>query len=286
MIHIGRAGSKLGSFSEFEVRQGLKSGRFFLTDLGWKEGMESWAPLSTLSEFETPPEAMPPLPEEEPAEAAAVPLTIPGLPWDFRREIGGFKAFFRTARLMLLQPTEAFTRMLPTGSLAGPLLYNLIGAWFGTLCSASYLLLASKGDQPPPASAGQLAQLFYMSPERALDMWHVYLFFGWALVTLSTLISSGIVHLLLMLAGGARKPYHVTLRVFCFTYGTVQLLQVIPVAGGPFASALLVVYAVIGLAIAHEVSVWRPVTALGLFLFAGLVFALGLVSMMAAAGIH
>jgi GYF domain 2 len=46
MIHIGRAGSKLGSFSEFEIRQGLKSGKFFLTDLGWKEGMEKWAPLS------------------------------------------------------------------------------------------------------------------------------------------------------------------------------------------------------------------------------------------------
>jgi len=284
MIHIGRAGSKLGSFSEFEVRQGLKAGKFFLTDLGWKEGMENWAPLSQFTEFETPPEPMPPLPEAESSEAAVT--TIPGLPWDFRRELGIFRAFFLTARVVLLKPAEAFARMIPAGSLAGPLLYNMIGAWFGALCSAGYLLLTSKGVQPPPASAGQLVQMFYVSPEKAMELWHFYLFFGWAIVTLGTLVSSGIVHLLLMMAGGARKPFHVTLRVFCFTYGSVELLQIFPVAGGLFASALLVVYVVIGLAIAHEVSVWRPVTALGLFLFAGLVFFLGLVSMLTAAGIH
>ena len=92
-----------------------------------------------------------------------------------------------------------------------------------------------------------------------------------------------------MLAGGAKKPYHVTLRVFCFTYGSVQLLQVLPVAGGLFASALLIVYAIIGLTIVHEVSVWRPVTAIGLFLFAGFVFLLFLGFMLMslnAAGIH
>jgi len=90
MIHIGRAGAILGSFSEDEVRRGLATGRFFPADLGWKEGMENWAPLSQFTEFETPPEPMPPLPEAESSEAAVT--TIPGLPWDFRRELGIFRA--------------------------------------------------------------------------------------------------------------------------------------------------------------------------------------------------
>jgi hypothetical protein len=278
MIHIGRAGAQLGSFSEFEIRQGLKSGRFFLTDLGWKEGMENWAPLSQFTEFEPSTEPMPPLSDEESDDESATPAEVlpVGLPWDFRREIGFFKGFFQTVQLVFVKPTEAFARMIPGGSLAGPLLYNMLGAWFGTMCSATYLLLTVKSEPPPPASMGQLGALFYLSPARAMEEWRLFLFFGWAIVTISTLISSGIVHLLLKLAGGARKPFHVTLRVFCFAYGTVQLLQIIPVIGSVFSPALLVVYGVIGLAVAHQVSVWRAVTALALFLLAGFVFLLGL----------
>jgi hypothetical protein len=287
MIHIGRAGSKLGSFSEFEIRQGLKSGRFFLTDLGWKEGMENWAPLSQFDEFETPPEPMPPLPGEvTPDEADLAP--IPGLPWDFRREIGFFRAFFQTVGLILLHPADAFARIIPAGSLAGPLLFNLIGAWAGAMFSATYLLYISRNQPSPPPNMGQIAAMFYATPDRAMEQWQAFLFFGWLFVTLSTFIASGIIHLMLMLAGGASKPYHVTLRVFCFTYGSVQLLQVFPVLGALVAPALLAVYLVIGLAIAHEVSVWRTVIAMGLFL-AGFVFLLGLLvtlASMADTGIH
>jgi hypothetical protein len=288
MIHIGRSGAKLGSFSVFEISQGLRSGRFFLTDLAWKEGMENWKPLSQFDEFEVTPEPMPPLPgEEEPADEAE--FTIPGLPWDFRREIGVFRGFFQTLRLVLMRPANAFARMLPSGGLAGPLLYNMIGAWFGTICSATYLVLTFKDTPPPPASLGQYGALFSMSPERAMDEWRLFFFFGWAIVTISTLISSGIIHLLLMLAGGAKKPYHVTLRVFCFTYGSVQILQIFPILGSIFAPALLVVYGVIGLAVAHQINVWRAVTAMGLFLFAGFVFLLALAVMLMSlgqAGVH
>jgi hypothetical protein len=289
MIHIGRSGAKLGSFSEFEIRQGLKSGRFLLTDLGWKEGMENWAPLSQFDEFQTPPEPMPPLPGEEEADETAPEFTIPGLPWDFRRELGFFRAFFQTLRLVLMRPVDAFARMLPTGGLAGPLLYNMIGAWFGTICSATYIVLTVKNEPPPPANLGQFAALLTMSPERAMDEWRLFFFFGWLIVTISTLISSGIIHLLLKMAGGAKKPYHVTLRVFCFTYGSVQILQIFPLFGSLLAPALLVVYGVIGLAVAHQVNVWRAVTAMGLFLFAGFVFLLAIAAMLVGlsqAGIH
>ena len=38
-FHINRGGTNLGTFSEHEVRDGLRSGKFFGTDLGWREGM-------------------------------------------------------------------------------------------------------------------------------------------------------------------------------------------------------------------------------------------------------
>ena len=40
-IHINRGGTSLGTFSEEDVRAGLRSSRFIGTDLGWREGMLS-----------------------------------------------------------------------------------------------------------------------------------------------------------------------------------------------------------------------------------------------------
>jgi len=42
MIHINRSGTSLGTFPEEDVREGLRTGRFIGTDLGWREGMASW----------------------------------------------------------------------------------------------------------------------------------------------------------------------------------------------------------------------------------------------------
>jgi uncharacterized protein DUF4190/uncharacterized protein DUF4339 len=51
MIHVNRGTTSLGVFSEQEVREGLSAGRFAPTDIGWREGMASWQPLSQFPEF-------------------------------------------------------------------------------------------------------------------------------------------------------------------------------------------------------------------------------------------
>ena len=51
MIHVNRGTTNLGVFSENEVREGLSAGRFAPTDIGWREGMASWQPLSHFPEF-------------------------------------------------------------------------------------------------------------------------------------------------------------------------------------------------------------------------------------------
>ena len=48
-INIGRSGQQLGTFSEDEVREGLKNGKFLPTDLGWHEGLADWQPLGSLA---------------------------------------------------------------------------------------------------------------------------------------------------------------------------------------------------------------------------------------------
>src|SRR6266446_10892945 len=141
MIHVNRGATSLGAFSEEDVREGLRVGRFAPTDLGWREGMASWQPLSQFAEFGAAAPAMPPPP-------AAVISTIPptgagsrsetpaprsGLPWDRRQEKGLFNAFIETLQMVLGRPTDAFTTMKRNGGLGEPLLYAVIGGSFGLI---------------------------------------------------------------------------------------------------------------------------------------------------------
>ena len=281
MIHIGRAGARLGSFSEEEVRRGLANGRFFPQDLGWKEGMANWARLSQFDEFAAPP---PPLPEaavlapEEGAEASQPA----GLPWDDWKQRGFLVGFGQTVRLVLVNPSEAFARMLVTGGLSSPLLYNLIGGWLGMVAVGIYAVLTT-GAQPPPGNLTNMQRLFYPTPGMAMSAMKLFIFMGPVIVTVSALISSGLAHLFLMLAGGANKPFHVTLRVFCFSYGSTQLLEMLPFCGGLLAMVWLLVCCTVGLAIAHGTTTGRAVTAMALFVAACFVCCLGIFFLAAAA---
>lgn len=64
MIHLNRGATSLGIFSEEEIREGLRSGRFVPGDMGRREGMANWQPLSQFSEFAPsggpPPQVGPP----------------------------------------------------------------------------------------------------------------------------------------------------------------------------------------------------------------------------------
>ena len=141
MIHIGRAGTKLGVFSEPEVRQGLGSGRFSTTDLGWEEGMENWTPLSQFTELTAPP----PPPEPSVQEIAAPEeSTRHGFPWDERAQIGAFAAFFLTIKEVLLNPREAFSRMRTDSRLSGPILFNVIAGWIALIGTGLYLVYQTR----------------------------------------------------------------------------------------------------------------------------------------------
>ncbi len=283
MIHIGRAGSKLGSFSEYEVRQGLATGRFSLSDLGWKEGMENWAPLSNFPELTPTSEPEPPLPVEPLGDepASPQPTEHPGLPWELR-ERGLLISFLATARMVLTNPSGAFARMRVDGGLFVPIFYNLIGAWLGLIASSVYLLLYVKGQPPVAATAATASANAYLiaTPAGALSELKFIAVMGPILVSVIAIVASGIIHLFLMLAGGANKPYHVTLRVFCFCYGSTQLLQLLPFCGGPLAFIWLIVCCVTGLAAAHGATTGRCLAAMALFVGACVSF-IGLILMAA-----
>src|SRR5947207_7988083 len=140
MIHVNRGTTTLGVFSDQEVREGLSAGRFAPTDIGWREGMASWQPLSQFPEFGgTAAPAVPPVqPGAAPAPTPVAGRT--GLPWEHRQERGFFNAFIETLSMVLTRPAEAFSVMKREGGLGEPLIYALIGGCVGGIVSFLFSL--------------------------------------------------------------------------------------------------------------------------------------------------
>jgi hypothetical protein len=254
MIHVNRGAASLGAFSEEEVREGLRTGRFVPTDIGWREGMANWQPLSQFPELGAPAPAAPPTqigagttPE------AAVPRG--GLPWEHRKERGFFNAFIETLVMVLTRPGEAFTVMKREGGLGEPLIYALIGGCLGGIVSLLFSLgLQSVGffaDRHDPFAA-----MAGMGVGSAAFIVLVPLF-----VIIALFIGSAIIHLCLMIVGGANQSFETTFRVLAFSQGSTGPLQMIPVCGGMIAGVWALVCNCIGLARAHETDTGRAVLA-------------------------
>src|ERR1700719_1643605 len=143
MIHVNRGATSLGAFPEEQVRDGIRAGRFLPSDLGWKEGMASWQPLSQFAEFAgdfaaSPAPTAPAMTAPSAAGSASAPRS--GLPWDERHSKGLFQGFIETLQMVLTRPSEAFTAMRREGGLGEPLLYAIIGGSFGLVFYFIYQL--------------------------------------------------------------------------------------------------------------------------------------------------
>ena len=254
MIHVNRGSTSLGVFSEQEVREGLSAGRFAPTDIGWREGMANWQPLSQFSEFGGA--AAPAVPPVQPGTAptATTVAERTGLPWEHRQEKGFFNAFIETLTMVLTRPAEAFGVMKREGGLVEPLIYALIGGCVGGIVS----LLFSLGFRSVGLFADKNNSFAAMT---GMGMGFASIILVPLFIVIALFIGSGLVHLCLMIVGGANKPFETTFRVFAFSQGSAGPLQIIPICGGLISGVWALVCNCIGLARAHETDTGRAVLA-------------------------
>lgn len=282
-IHVNRGGTSLGTFSEEEVREGLRGGRFVGTDLGWHEGMAQWQPLVQMPEFAAsapsgPPPSTPPIAAALATSTSAEAMPRSGLPWDQRESSGFLNAFIATMKLVLTAPGAAFTAMKREGGFGEPLIYTITGESIGLLFYFLYHFffssLAGFGSHENPLGhmiGTGVGSLFFIIL--------IPLF-----IVIGAFLGSAILHLCLMIVGGAKQSYETTFRVVCFAGGSVGPLMVVPFCGSAVAGIWKLVLYCIGLARAHETDTGRAVLAVllplivccgGAFLLAMMFGALG-----------
>jgi hypothetical protein len=255
-IHVARDGTNIGTFSIEEVREGLRTGRFLPTDMAWEAGMPDWRPLSQVVAEKpaaaTGSNALPVSPSSSSSGAAA---SGGGLPWEHREQLGIFKAYFDTVSMVLTKPGEAFAMMKTEGDMMGPMLFALIGGSAGLI--VSFLLqIALQSIGVMGSVQNPIADMFGMGIGILL-----FIVLVPVMMIVGMFLGSGILHLCLMIVGGAKKPFETTFRVVCFSSGSTYLLSMIPFCGGMIAGVWNIVLECIGLARAHEIDTGKAVMA-------------------------
>ena len=192
----------------------------------------------------------PPLPPGP--RVAAAPL--PGIPWDDRGRIGLVSALVETTRDVLTGPGAFFRAMPVSGGLGSPLLYAVIVGWIGLVASAFYQAifrsvvgsgLGAFGSERPEL----VALLGWVEGWAGFVAQAV---FGGVFVVIGVFLAAGILHLVLMLLGGARRDFEATLRVVSFSQAT-SILFLVPFCGQFVGGIWTLVLYVLGLAEAHQI---------------------------------
>jgi len=269
-IHINRNRQSLGQFTDQEVADGLQSGRFRPDDLGWHESMDSWQPLSTFANLPPAsgiPSAPPPVCAELPAGSGSLAPV-----WESANPPPFFTALVETIKQVLMKPVETFQSMPCEGGFGKPLKFYVLVSWVSSAVGLLYQAAATLVN--PAVLAGEEFKDF---PRYGLVLIFIGLIvFMPALLFLRSFLAAGILHLALMLVGGAKKPFETTFRVLCYSSGSTSTFQLVPICGPWFFAAASLVYSIVGLKEAHRTELWRPILAVFLIFFVccGAVFGL------------
>ena len=271
-IHLNRGGQSLGQFTPEELRAGYREGKFTGSDLAWRDGMPMWKPLSEVIDDIAP--------DAGEVSSVVAPPPVEGLPWERRAEVGFFNGLLETIRFVLLEPTRAFHAMPVTGGLGAPLFFYVLVGSLGALAGFFYQAVLNT---VTPAGTPQEQAMAAMFGSAAVIGGSIMLM---PLVLAAVaFVTSAIIHLALIIVGGANRPFESTFRVVCYAGGATAVLQLLPVCGSIAAMIWNLVVMVLGISVVQKIGVGRSSLAVVLPLLLCCAAILGAVfALIAAAG--
>ena len=203
--------------------------------------------------YESSTGGQPPCDEPPGTETSDETRPRPGLAWERRAELGPGTAVIRTISQVLFSPAATFREMKVEGGWGEPLGFAVLVGSVSSWIAQAWIMLASsllsgRGGPSPEAVAVANAQ----------EIWSALL--APFLVCAFTVFGAGIAHLLLMLFGGAPRPYETTFRVFCYGW-SVGAINIIPICGVFIGAIWRFVVEIIGLREAHPVPMGQAAAA-------------------------
>jgi hypothetical protein len=207
---------------------------------------------------------------ERQPEAAAVQRRQ-GAPWERRSELGLWQGAYGTLKSVLLNPRDLFRGLGPSNGMGEPLAFGWLTGSLGGMFSFFWQFLILSGAlfvSEPALVGGTTAGLVFLAAMIIIPL----------LVLLGLLLTSGIVHLLLLMVQGGKNGFEATFRVVAYSQAAL-VWGVIPFIGGPVGGIWQLVVQVVGLREIHETSYARviiafliPVALLFFVLAAGVLF--------------
>ena len=180
-------------------------------------------------------------------------LTPTGFPWPPPEDGPILTAFGATWKGSTFDPGAFFAETpREKGTGAAVIYYLIIGMLVAgaTLFWDTLPFLAA-----PPAEDTLAAELGFRAMNPAIRF-----LLAPAVLLLALIISTAVVHVLLLIFDGAKHGFRTTVRVFCYAYSPA-IFGVVPILGGLVGSIWSVVLVIIGLREAHETATWKPAVA-------------------------
>ena len=192
-----------------------------------------------------------------PPPAAPTPATP--IPWEDPARTSTFERFVETVKLLATRPGEAFSGMPTTGGIGSPLLFAIVVGWIGiavavawnTLFQGMWIPFMGSGEEAAIAAgftAAWAVGLIILAP---------------IFVLIGVFIGAAVLHLMLMIVGGANNGFEATVRVVCYAQ-TAQLAGIIPFCGGLVSLVWAIILYVFGLAAAHRTTQGKAALAVAL----------------------
>ena len=215
-----------------------------------------------------------------PPPPPAAPVPPAPIPWEDPARASGFERFVETVKLLATRPSDAFAGMPTTGGIGSPLLYAIIVGWIGIAIAVIWNMLFQGMWIPFMDLGDEAAVAAVFTGAWALGM----VLLAPILVIIGVFIGAAILHLMLMIVGGANSGFEATVRVVCYAQ-TAQLAGIIPFCGGLVSAVWAIILYVFGLAKAHRTTQGKALVAVLLPVVLCCAFAAAMIFMGVLAGV-
>ncbi len=191
--------------------------------------------------------------EKEGEGAGGVQVGREMTPWENRSELGIWQGIYQTFKAVLFSPEMLFRTMSFKGGIKEPLAFGLLLGSIGAMLGLFWHFLMMSG------SLLEMVQELIGQFNIAL-VFSGLLIFSPLFVIIILFVTSGILHLSLLLVRGGKNGFEATFRVISYSQA-IQVLGLIPFIGGLIGGLWVLVVQVIGIREIHETSYLRVIIA-------------------------